>query len=354
METSRNIFVRSWGAPLLCFLLTPMSAEPAPRGLAPTSAPQANGEASVQSYGIQMLQAARSHEGAAYGKGMQCSDLVISASRAIGVRIPEVPSVRGETVTQSWFLHGMGLGYRIVVDSVPLSKLAQEEGSGLITIPLGAVIVTAGPPPHAALFNGIVKVYGAWQLITYDANNETGWTVALSGTPSPTDPDDRMLAFPGHRVGDHVTRLQWGPDHLVRVYEPIGNQTGALELTPASPVGEGSVTIVAPGNGLQHYTLYHIDTQAFATGGVLDIEIQIASNSATDGSFDLFPVNAQIPTTGRPLGALASRHDVRKGTSARLEYRFKAGQMFVLALDGNWFSPKGATGTVQIRASVGR
>jgi hypothetical protein len=211
----------------------------------------------------------------------------------------------------------MGAKYRIIVEKVPLSQPAEEESNGVTAIPLGSVIVTPG---HAAPFDGVVKVGKTEQLIVYDANGDKhGWYVALIGAPSEVDPNDRMLT---------------------------------LKLTPTTPVGDGSATIVAPGKGLQHYTLYYLDTRAFAAGGVLNVEFQIAANSATDGSFDLFPLNARIPTTGKPGGALASRHDVRKGTSTRLEYRFNTGQVFVLGLDGNWFSQKGATGTVRFRVSI--
>jgi hypothetical protein len=84
---------------------------------------------------------------------------------------------------------------------------------------IGSVIVADG---HAALFSGVVKVGSDWQLIIYDANDQVGWTVSLDGTPSKDDPDDKMLSFPGHVVGQHVTREQWGTDHLVKVFQPIG------------------------------------------------------------------------------------------------------------------------------------
>jgi hypothetical protein len=168
--------------------------------------------------GIQMLVAAQRHENAAYRKGMQCSDLIIAASKAIGIQITDVPSGRGETMTKSWFLHGMGPGFRPVVRNVPLSQLAQAEGDGFVSIPIGSVIVTDG---HAALFDGVVKVGNQWQLITYDANDSAGWTVSLSGVPSPSDPGDQMLTFPGHQAGEHVTRLQWNSKDVVSVYQPI-------------------------------------------------------------------------------------------------------------------------------------
>jgi hypothetical protein len=343
---------------LICLLLAPGFNQSANQALASAPAPQADSEHSEYSYGVQMLQAARSHEGAEYKKGMQCSDLIIAASKAIGlIQIPQVLSKGDKTITETWFLHGMGPEYRLVVEKVPLSKLIEDEVRDPTTIPLGAVIVTSG---HAALFNGFVRVNNTWQLSVYDAIDREGWYLALSGTASKTDPPDRMLAFRGYQVGEHVTRLNWNPNPpkgvpvIVSVYEEIGKQSAALKLTPASPAGVGDATIVAPGKGLQRYTLYSIDTRSFAAGGVLDVDIQIASNSATDGSFDLFPANTHVPTEGKPVSALTSRHDMRKGTSTRLQYRFSTGQLFVLGLDGNWFSPKGATGTVHFRASVER
>jgi len=170
--------------------------------------------------GIQLLLAAQGYKGAVYENGMRCSDLIIAASNAIGLQISQVPSANGETMTESWFLHGMGPGFRAILTKVPLSEVAQKEGSGAINIPIGSVIVTDG---HAALFDGVVKVGGKWELITFDANNSVGWSVSLSGTPSTTDPNDKMLAFPGHQVGEHVTRLQWGSDRIVSVYQPSSN-----------------------------------------------------------------------------------------------------------------------------------
>jgi tetratricopeptide (TPR) repeat protein len=125
-----------------------------------------------------------------------------------------------------------------------------------------------------------------------------------------------------------------------------------LMLTPTEPSGQRSATIFAPGEGFQNYNIYYIDTREFTNGGTLDIEIQIAASSATDGSFDLFPSDVPIPTRGRPVGQLAGRYDVRRGTSTHLTYRFIAGQIFLLGLEGNWPSPRGARGSVDFRASV--
>ena len=105
-------------------------------------------------------------------------------------------------------------------NGAPLGDLADQSGSNKINIPVGSVIVTDG---HAALYTGNIKVDDQWELTTYDANDQTGWTVSVNETPSKSDQLDRMAAFPGHRVGEHVSRLQWGDDHLVKVFQPIGN-----------------------------------------------------------------------------------------------------------------------------------
>jgi Caspase domain len=127
-----------------------------------------------------------------------------------------------------------------------------------------------------------------------------------------------------------------------------------LRLTPTAPSAEQSATIIAPLKGTQNYSVFYIDTRDFPQGGILDIEIQIPANSATDGSFDLFPANVPIPTRDRPTGTLTGRYDVRKGTTTHLEYRFKSGQVFAFGLEGNWFSPRGAQGLVRFRATIRR
>lgn len=172
--------------------------------------------------GVQLLLAAQGYKGAVYENGMRCSDLIIAASKAVGLRLPQVPFAGGETMTRSWFLHGMGPDFQPIITKVRLSELAQKEDSGAVNIPIGSVIVTDG---HAALFDGVIKVGGKWELITFDANDSVGWSVSLSGTPSSTDPNDKMLAFPGQQVGEHVTRLQWGSDRIVSVYQPTGSRS---------------------------------------------------------------------------------------------------------------------------------
>jgi len=131
---------------------------------------------------------------------------------------------------------------------------------------------------------------------------------------------------------------------------PVDEPT--IVLTRAVPSALRNTIITAPGMGLMGYTVFTIDTRDFSQGGVLDIDIQIDRKSGTDGSFDLFAANTPIPTRGRPSGTLAGQYDIRRGTSTRIEYRFAPGQVFQFGLEGNWFSPRGATGAVRFRATV--
>jgi WD40 repeat protein len=162
--------------------------------------------------------------------------------------------------------------------------------------------------------------------------------------------------------GDRSVQVPVSPGRIARPgaiaappagsFEPEIQTSQAIVLTHAQPMVQRVAPITAPGMRQMAYNVFTIDTRDFVEGGVLDIELQVAGNSQTDGSFDLFPGNA--PTQGRPARTLVGRYDVRRGTSTRMEYRFAPGQVFAFGLEGNWFSPRGATGTVRFRVSVHR
>ena len=125
-----------------------------------------------------------------------------------------------------------------------------------------------------------------------------------------------------------------------------------ITLTPARSSDARTATITAPGHGLHNYTIFHIDAREFPQGHPLIIDVSIRPGSGTDGSFDLFSDGELTPTRDRPLREVAARDDVHKGSSSKLIYRFRTGQVFAFGLEGNWFSPKGATGEVEFQASV--
>lgn len=125
-----------------------------------------------------------------------------------------------------------------------------------------------------------------------------------------------------------------------------------LRLHMSEPIAERRATIVAPGRGQHNYNLYAIDTRDWPHG-VLRIDIDISPQSATDGSFDLFPADQPLLAPGHPAGrSLVGRYDIRRGSSTHMEYSFQRGQILLLGLEGNWFSPRGAAGLVTFSASV--
>ena len=187
--------------------------------------------------GVRLLSAAHGYHDESYRPGMQCSDLVVKASREAGITIDETVAP-GTTLTGTWFSRGMGAEYRQILGGdagMTLRQLAGEETDATkeqvfgppLRIPIGAVIVADG---HAALYAGNVKVGDTYQLIVYDSNAEKGWTISLDSQPTPSEWDPAaVISFPGHQVGEHVTRLQWGAARLVKVFQPIGNHPAPLK-----------------------------------------------------------------------------------------------------------------------------
>jgi len=145
---------------------------------------------------------------------------------------------------------------------------------------------------------------------------------------------------------------------LVAAPHLLHSQSGALppdhtiRLTPSHPSSQRLAAIVAPGSGLHRYNIFYIDTLAFPAGGVLDIDIQVSPNSATDASFDLFPGNVPVPPYDSIRGTLAGRYNIRRGSSTRLEYRLATGQILAFGAEGNWGGSRGALGSVQFRATM--
>ena len=192
-----------------------------------------NGEAAAR-----VFVAARQYLGKPYGgaTGMTCDQLVWNAVLDAGVHLDRAPRPP-LTVTGTWFYDGMGPEFKQVLGGdkgIALKDLATGIDAGTVTLPpLGSVLVTDG---HAAVFSGVITIQGHTQLVLFDANNSAGWSVTLAGVPIPGDPKDALAsaqAFPGHQVGEHVTRLQWGNEHAVKVFQPIGDHgTRAEAMRP--------------------------------------------------------------------------------------------------------------------------
>ena len=122
-----------------------------------------------------------------------------------------------------------------------------------------------------------------------------------------------------------------------------------LHLVPGSSVS-GQGTLVAPGMWKHSYQVVRLDTSRFANGGTLHIAITLA-NGKSDASFDLYPGGTSLPTDGFPR-SLAYAHDVLQTTTAKIDYHFNEGAVFLLGAEGSWHSKAGDTNTYSFVASV--
>jgi hypothetical protein len=174
--------------------------------------------------GISLLEAAQSFQGSQYRPGMTCNVLIIRA-----IRQASMDMTTGNT-TSIWFNRGLGSDFRQIyggANGLPLGQLVNDLNNDEVDIPLGSIIVQDG---HAAFYAGQIKIQEKWEIITYDANDQSGWTVTGNGAffrsdspvPSGNDPGV-LMRFPGKQVGEHVTRLQWSHEHLVKVFQPVAD-----------------------------------------------------------------------------------------------------------------------------------
>jgi hypothetical protein len=111
--------------------------------------------------------------------------------------------------------------------------------------------------------------------------------------------------------------------------------------------GQGS--LVAPGRWKHNYRTIRLDASQFANGGTLHITITLG-NGASDASFDLYPMGP-LPTDGFPK-SLAHAYDVPRASTAKIDYRFDHGQVFLLGAEGNWNSKAGTTNTYSLVVDV--
>lgn len=124
-----------------------------------------------------------------------------------------------------------------------------------------------------------------------------------------------------------------------------------LILTRAQPSAAADGELTAPGYGKQQHQIIAIDVTDFSSGGTLVIDISLGDGES-DGSFDLFPENAVLPTEGRVKNSVAALYDLKHGESGTLTYHFNAGQVFQFGATGTWFSREGATNIFTITATV--
>lgn len=174
--------------------------------------------------GIALLEAAQNFRGFQYKPGMTCNVLIIQAIRQASMYM-----TTGNT-TSVWFNKGFGSDFRQVyggANGLPLGRLVDDLNNNKVDISLGSIIVQDG---HAAFYAGQIKIADEWEIITYDANDQSGWAVTREGqffrsdAPAASGPDPvAPTRFPGRQVGEHVTRLQWAHSHLVKVFQPVAD-----------------------------------------------------------------------------------------------------------------------------------
>jgi len=124
-------------------------------------------------------------------------------------------------------------------------------------------------------------------------------------------------------------------------------------LTPTSPTAEGTRSLRAAGNGSFICDIVRLDTRAFQAGGRVTVQLSLG-NGASAASFSLFPEAATLtPPAPRP-DHLDWARDVPPGWDGSIGTVFeaRAGQVYQLCAEGNWFSPLGATNTYKFRVSV--
>jgi flagellin len=105
----------------------------------------------------------------------------------------------------------------------------------------------------------------------------------------------------------------------------------------------------------QNYTtLVEIDTRAFTSGGTIAVTINLG-NGTSAASYDLYRNSVTYGgAENRPIGSLANAYDVAPGRTTVLNYNFSASttDRYLLGIEGNWFSPAGATNTFSYEVVV--
>jgi hypothetical protein len=120
-------------------------------------------------------------------------------------------------------------------------------------------------------------------------------------------------------------------------------------LVPGSNY-DGQGALVAPGRWKHDYRVIRLDTSRFPNGGTLHITITLG-NGPSDASFDLYSMGAPLPTDGFAK-SLAHAWDVPRNSSAKIDYRFHHGEVFLLGAEGNWDSKAGTTNTYSFTVNV--
>jgi hypothetical protein len=115
-----------------------------------------------------------------------------------------------------------------------------------------------------------------------------------------------------------------------------------IQLIPGS-TATGQGTLVAPGRGKHSYRVILLDASRFVNGGTIHITITVGDGES-EASFDLYRQGLPLPSEGFP-NSLANAVNIRRGSGAKINYRFSHGTVFQFGAEGSWNSKAGATNT---------
>jgi hypothetical protein len=202
---------------------------------------------------------------------------------------------------------------------------AREPAPLLVRVASNAELAASSPDVPESLFPGGADIVLSTPILAPQITPVEEQSSEQSATPLPAPPS-------------------------VSTPEPSISTSRMVVLTRSMPSQLRDTEIKAPGRGKHNFNGFVIDARDFPRGGTLDIQIRIASDSRTDGSFDLFA--GDKPDWESQGNHVQGRYDVVRGSQAQISYPFRTGQLFVLNLEGNWFSDKGATGAVRFTATV--
>jgi hypothetical protein len=131
--------------------------------------------------------------------------------------------------------------------------------------------------------------------------------------------------------------------------DDVAAPTVTIRLAPGvTSTGDGM--LVAPGRWKHGYTTTYLDATRFPDGGVLHIEITLGDGPA-EASFDVYSQGGRLPSGGFP-NSLAGAHDVKSGSTSKIDYRFDHGTTFRFGAEGSWNANAGDTNTYSIAVSV--
>jgi hypothetical protein len=168
-------------------------------------------------------------------------------------------------------------------------------------------------------------------------------SLLVAASPNPTATGASSPATPARTADTLPPPAAVSPDSSKKIV-----------LTRANPAANGSASITAPGRGNHHFNIFYVDTQDFADGGTLNVDITVDRNSQATGAFNLFKGDTPIPTRGYLPMSVANAYEVPAGGTGHLRYHFERGTILAFGAEGNWADKPGVTGDVSFHIAVSK